>query len=451
MHAAVEQKRQEFSNPELWLKKAIDELKAQPGEGWGLNEAKIILPEASVTLAVNNPCAHCQGHKMIACVACQSQGMVRCNQCEGRGEELCYHCFGRGDDPNQPGHPCPQCRGTRYAVCRFCVLKNYPLGYVPCPTCNGKRGITCPECRGAGIFSEETTVGIAAIARFQLKPASAPAAFNRTLDRIGLTNLSKGHGDIETYTPDEDEEAEVQQKTSTTGGMPAIFYRARVPYAELRLNLDGKLATGAVFGKRGLLVNLPPFLDEALETPRANLSQAAKGKGHLDAAMTARCMREALALMATHKDSFTDLRRLYPVGLSSIAAKEIMGNMRKALNRTTLHLRAGGALICAALAAGGFYELFFTPLYGHAAAGLNWMMEMGIGIALPLAAMLLAWLTLGLAVRVVLARRFPGVRFALWQKTGKTGFLMVGLILAAYAAAVALTPARPLWISHFIR
>jgi hypothetical protein len=452
IQSAVDQKRQESTNPELWLSKAIAELKAQPGEGWGLNEARITLPEASVTFAASGPCLHCHGQALIACIACQSQGMIQCNQCQGRGEELCYHCFGRGDDPNQPGQPCPQCRGSRYATCRFCVVKNYPRGYVPCPTCNGRRGLPCPECKGTGLFSEEAAVHMAVIARFRLKMGTGgvPSVFNRTLDRLGLVNLTKGHADIETYTPDEEEEAEIRQKAPTDGSVPAVFYRAKVPYAEMRLNIDGKLGTASIFGKRGMLVNLPPFLDEAIAVQRTHLSQAAKGQGSLDSAMTARCLREALALQAAGKGNFVDLKRIYPVGLSVDAAKEIMGNMRKALNRTTLHLRAGGAALFTVLAAGGFYGLFFTPLYGRCAAGLRWIVEMGIGIALPLAAMLLAWLLLGLAVRMVLSRRFPGIRFALWQKTGKTGFAMMGLILAVYAAFLALAPTRPVWIYHLI-
>ena len=57
MHAAVDEKQRDFiANPGSWMKIAIEELKAQPGQGWGLNEASVILPNMSSKFAASAAC-----------------------------------------------------------------------------------------------------------------------------------------------------------------------------------------------------------------------------------------------------------------------------------------------------------------------------------------------------------------------------------------------------------
>jgi len=423
----VGRRKQQFQSSGVWSEEALQELKKSPGYGWGHDGGKIVLHEQNVTLAANEKCPACRASGLLTCPQCQGRMTVICSYCQGRGQENCYNCFGKGEDPVNPGHQCPVCRGTRFATCRYCRA----TGQLPCPTCQGKGGTPCTSCQGTGSVTQQVNIEAGAEIHFQIaRGSNLPSGLLRSLDRLGMANLAKGHADIEIIDPPKDAPAESNN---------IVFLRAKIPYADIKLRLKDKLVFAASFGKKGLLSGLPAFLDDSLRPWRERLVRAALGAEPLEKALEARAMREALGLVFANKTEANDLRRIYPLGLSPGTAKEIMNNVGMALRRLTLRARALVAATSLAISAALFAGLFFSPPGKQMAQTFAPGTLLFIQVALPILAMSLSAYAFAHAIRWVLQRRFPKHAIRLGQGLGKLGYGTLAGIFLLYALAFALT------------
>ncbi|MDX2028119.1 MAG: hypothetical protein SFW62_05740 [Alphaproteobacteria bacterium] len=439
LRAEVQRRQQEFKNHPDWIAAAIEELHAHPGEGWGLDGAKITLPAKSAVLAAGTPCPACQGQKMLACNACHGQGSSVCIQCRGQRQEFCPTCNGRGENPQNPGQSCVTCNGARYIPCRKCRA----MGQITCPTCHGKRGVPCTSCKGAGQMTEEVHLTCGATTHFKMKGEHLPAGLLRGLDRLGIANLHKGHADIEIVTPKEDEVPAPEDAPAAPE--PVLHYRARMPFTEMRVNFGKRKTLIGVFGKRSILMDVPPFLDESLNPWRVKLKEAGRGRASIDDAIRARAIKDALALDLQGKGHAKELRKLYPIGLSPLVAEDIFRDMHKAITRYTRKVRMLVATGCAILTVGFFIACLYTSLPEKLAEGPGWV-EAIFDFAPPLLAMALDWVILDAATYYALHRHFPDLKIALRQRTGITGYAMeIGIVLVWFTV-LAFSPARPPWL-----
>lgn len=441
----VERRKKEFMSGSDWIPAVINELKAAQGSGWGYHDATISLDDKSVILAASATCPQCQGRQLISCQSCQGTGQIVCPQCHGRRQEPCIACGGHGETPGQPGQPCTMCHGTRLSTCRACQAQ----GQVACQHCQGRGGTPCPGCQGTGQISEEVGIICGAKTNFKLQSTGLPSGLRRGLDRLEFVNLSKGHADIEMLqvkAEDDDETPPPKNDGQPVPPVPKVKYRATMPYADAKIRF-GQYRPSAIsiFGKRGVMMNVPPFLDEALEPWRNKLKQAVAGKAPLEQALEARAIREVFGFEITGKGSVKELRRIYSIGLSNQVAQEIFTHMRLALNVITFKLRSGIAAAWVFVAAGLFWTWFtslrqqIVPVPAIAQGGL-------CDMALLLAVMVSGWLSLSSAIRFILQRRFPQFRIPLQHKIGKTGYAMLTGIVLAFIAIVFLEPHKPVWI-----
>lgn len=434
----VQRRQQEFKDHPDWIKAAMEELKTHPGGGWGLDGAKITLPEKSAIFAASIPCPACQGQKTMACATCHGQGSSVCLQCKGYRQELCPTCAGRGDNPQNPGQPCTMCNGTRYISCRMCRGN----GQIACPTCQGKGSLTCNACKGSGQATEEVHLTCGATTHFKIKGENLPAGLLRGLDRLGVANLTKGHADIGPVTP--------QEESNTTDPdekplQPVLHFLAQLPFAEMRVNFGKKKTLIGVFGKRNVLLDVPPFLDESLNPWRVKLKEAGRGRASIDNALQARAMKDALALELQGKGEAKELRKIYSVGLSPLVAEDILRDMRRAITRYTRKVRLFVATGCALLTAGIFAACFYTSLPQKLAEAPVWVDNL-FYFGPPLLAMALDWAILDAATYYTLHRHFPDIKIALRQRTGITAYAMEIGILVVWFTALTLSPARPYWL-----
>jgi hypothetical protein len=457
MKAEADRLKEAFETRPIWIPEVIEKLKEQPADGWGLDDVKIALPNQSVILAASEVCPQCQGQKSLTCTQCNGQGSIVCPQCQGNRQEFCPVCLGSGQNPSQPNQVCINCNGIRYSPCRFC----HGNGHLPCPTCNGSRGTVCSSCRGAGLFTEETTISCGARTQFRLNAIGLPSGLRRGLDRLGIANLAKGHADITSIPPPPDEDDGTALGAPPMPGAPPepkavkvpkpeVHYQAKMPYADLRMSFDGKKVIVGIFGKKSVLLNVPAFLDRALEPLRENLQKATKNASWLEQSLEARVMKDALKLQLSGVGEVNALRRIYPLGLSPKVAADILWNMRLALNQVTLRTRtmaaAGGAVLGAALFAG----LFLTPAHSWIVQG--WPLPAGLVFDLVLLGGVLTgcWFALSAATRFALRKRFPGMVIPLTQKTGKTGYTMLAATAAVFFIIVLLAPHKPEWIQALL-
>lgn len=439
---AVAQHQQQFRERPDWIAAVTEELRKQDGAGWGLDGAKVSLPERSVILAATETCPSCQGRQVLTCEQCQGQGTVVCTQCQGQGRELCYHCTGRGEDPQLPGQRCQICQGQRYAPCRFCQSQ----GHLACPTCHGRRGTPCVACQGQGQLSQETSVTCGGETRFKLQTADLPSGLRRGLDRVGIANLRKGgHADITAAPPPETKDAPPRDKPP----FPVLSYTAKLPYAELRMTFGGnkKRIVVSAFGKRCYIMGVPPFLNISLKPWLDRLKQAVSGAGALEPVLEARALREIMALTVAGRGRADEVRRLYPYGLSPETIKTVLSDLRLALNRVTLKTRsviAGASVLVAALL---FHFSFAAGWLNAGILGRNTGLSLLATLILPVLVAGLAWAGLSYATHLVLKKRFPSMQLAVKQKIGKTGLSMIAAIVGVYILFLLLAPVKPLWLA----
>ncbi len=441
LQEAVARHKQAFRDSPDWVQAVTAEVTAHESKGWGLEKAKVTLPEKSAVYAATEMCPSCNGRKLLTCAQCNGQGQVICTQCQGQGREQCYYCGGRGENPQQPGQRCATCNGTRFAPCRFCQTR----GYLPCPTCNGRRGTPCTVCQGQGSMTQEITVTCGAETHFKLLAEGLPSGLRRGLDRIGIVNLGKGHADITATQPPMEEDT----PPSNAAQFPILIYTVKIPYAEMRIGFGGKKAVVSAVGKRCAIMGVPNFLDDTLKFWREKLHQAALGKGPLEEALEVRALKEILALAVSGKGTVEEVRKLYPFGLSAEAITGSLSDTRLALNAVTLKTRAIIAALCAATCAGLFYLLFVKGSHARITAGWNAAMVGGADLIILCLALGASWAILNFSTRFVLQKRFPQLSVALQQKIGKTGYAMLGGIVAAFVLFILLSPVKPLWFEMF--
>lgn len=468
-----------FRNNPDWITAAAAELRKQPAEGWGLNGARIELPECSLTLAASESCATCQGRANMPCAQCQGRGYDTCIQCRGNRQEFCYYCnfnntgTGTGSSQLTDGRICPVCNGLRRTPCRAC----HGAGQTSCPQCQTRGQIACTTCKGAGQTTEIVHITCGATTSFGLKSEDLPSGLRRGLDRLGIANLAKGHAEISFVEnkaekePEEPEEylpgglygvapgaraATLHEENPDPGfgapkadtsrsPQPVLHYTARMPFADLRVDFSGRKAAVGVFGLRNAFVDVPPFLDDFLTPALGKLIGAIKGYGSIEDALATRALREAVELHLQSKGKVQEFRRLYPVGVSNAVVENILRGTRNSIKRLTLPARVTAATVSALAAAGIFATCYFTSLPQRLLSGPTWN-----GLALdflpPVVAAALGLIVVNFTAYFDVHRHFPGAKIHLRQGVGKTGYALLAVIVIVWLALLAFSPARPLWL-----
>lgn len=417
----VASQKKEFEKDGQWLTTALKEIEKEPGHGWGLEEADIVWPDQTVMLSASENCPKCGGKGSVPCFNCQGRGLMMCLHCRGTGQEDCPFCLGRGEDPLHPGSPCPTCNGRRFINCRHCQA----TGQVPCDQCQGKGGLPCDTCRGTGALKQEAKITKGAKAHFELgRTSDMPSGLLRMMERIGLANLAKGHIDVTMQQAAPDAAAEERALVRLT---------AQIPYADLVVKFAGTPHKIAVFGKKSRLLNVPAYLDRALEEARKILAAAARGEADIEKTSSFRLMREALSLALKGKTSPNDLRRLYPVGLSPQAAQEIMRAMGLALKALTARARLIASLAFVIGSAGVFAGFFFSGLPSFLAERFGEKGLLTVEILLPLLTIGIAWTGLLQTAQGSLKRKYPEASVGGQQDLGRRGAAALAVILMVYA------------------
>lgn len=432
--------KQKFTDSDPWLDTAMRDLQKAAGYGWGMQGARITLPEHSYVIAATESCPTCRGEKLLSCPQCAGNKNFLCKFCQGTRLEICPNCFGNGQNPANNQMACPICNGTRRISCRNCR----GTGLLPCPTCQGKGGTVCGTCGGAGALTQEVAVQGSAEIDFKLGGGThLPAGLLRALDRLGLENLTKGHGDVTIAEPPNADDAPIDKKT--------LHLSAAIPYADIKLRLNGKGFLISAFGKRGVLLGVPPFLDESLKPWREALNRAVRDTALLNKALEARVLQDALKLELAGESSPAGLRRLYGVGLSPAAAFDIMRDMRLALRRYTRQSRIAAGVIGFAASTGLFAGLLLTRMHDTATRALPPLAVPAVDLALPALAMILSWIAVQRSGQWALRRRFPQATIKATRKAGNIGHATLAAIFAAYGFILALTPYKPVWLMQLLR
>jgi hypothetical protein len=339
-----------------WLEEVTEQLKSEPGQGFGIMRADITVENLARIFRVQEKCTGCGGAGSTGCEACRATGMVFCQQCQGSGLERCQYCMGRGTDANDPSRYCQMCNGATQVQCRFCHGRRE----VTCTACNGQRKMMCRACGGDGNFTLEERALPAVRGDFKiLEGTDLPSGLRRVFDRGGLKMLARGQAQIVMEAAREGE-----------NNTKVIPYSATFPFAEVRLRINGKPMRATIIGEKASIRDIPAFLDPVFDRELAAVGKKIGGSNALERALKLRAMRDMFGLMQQGGEVEAPFRRLYPVGFSPEMIQRMLAVLKKATQEQTFLVRAGVSGFLLVLLGGIFYGVFTSGVRVHLAQKL---------------------------------------------------------------------------------
>ena len=420
LNQEIESEKKSIQDPSQWLNLALKELDSIKGHGWGHEGTTLFWDKQKTLLTAHENCPTCSGSGHSPCPTCQGLGTVHCIYCDGRKQEYCHLCQGRGKDLTNPKNNCSLCHGTRFIPCRYCRS----LGRMTCGQCAGKGNLPCPDCRGTGFHAQQAQLKKCANLSFALSETrKIPSGLLRLMQRVGEDNLYR-HAKI-TMTRSNTE----KKKEPTT-----LLLTAHVPYADVKMRINGKGSMISVFGKNRRITGVPFFLDEAISESRKTLATVAQAKEKLNAALTTRVIQDALTLILQGKQHPNNLRRRYPIGLSANVAKEIMSHMNLSVRNLTRNARLILGSLYTVLANAFFAGIFFTSFFGNFVEGWNPALVYATLITIPFIAIGKCWFLLLYASRRILKSRFKKASIGPTQPVGRVGYIIFATNILLYGA-----------------
>lgn len=328
------QLKKKTESSDSWAKEMDKRLKAMPGEGWGVDGEAFALEGLAQLYYTEENCGACKGHGSSSCGGCGGQGYVNCQRCQATGLELCVNCNGSGLNPAYPDQYCAYCHGAMQMHCRDCNGTRQ----VACMPCKARGQMVCASCNGSRRFTTQEIVVPSVRCDFRIpESGDLPSGFRRAVSRAGFKKLAQGHASIKAGM--------LLQREKTIYVVP---YTATLPYAELRLRVAGGRAVGAtVLGHKGLLLDVAPFLDIALEPVIAAYEKTMGQRGLLKKTLETKALHDAFTLFRQGETDPRALRRFYPAALSSTMMARLMALVTKlvAAETKTTRLIAGGVVL----------------------------------------------------------------------------------------------------------
>lgn len=433
---AAEKMREKMSASSNWAKEAVRYLKEQPGEGWGIENADITLDDLSQLVYLQSMCPACAGQGLVNCVTCQGKGTLPCSYCHATGVEPCINCNGSGVNATNPNQYCLYCNGSTTQPCRQCRGTRQ----MNCSPCRGQARIKCQSCHGDGMFIIEEAHIPTARAVFRIvDTGDLPSGFRRALSRGGPKSLTRGHATIAML------EIEERDKNNVT-----VPYKAALPFAEARLKIAGKAMRASILGQKGVILDLPPFLDTALEPHVKGLEAAVSSSDSLTKALQWKALKDAFSLVQQGRGDAKSLRSLYPAGLSVDMAARLITLINTLMNEQTklMRLAAGGAMVL--LACG----LSFVVMQSGLRAGLAQMAKPIAAFIFDILFIALNLFALNFALRFLAAKQLqkrlgaaaePPMQAMRGLKGGKIGLVASVLIVIIYVGLLFSLNVLPTW------
>lgn len=415
----------------LWSKDAARQLLAEPGQAWGLEKADVIIDSMSKAFYCDTPCTSCGGSAFIACHTCNQTGHVPCSFCHQTGLETCQVCNGTGINSAYPDQYCTYCNGSRQVYCRECRGQRQ----VQCSQCRGQGRIKCNTCGGNGLFTSEINILPTAKAEFIITDSGdLPGGFRKAIARAGTKTLAKGHATIS-----------VKELDTNNPAMPFIPYTAVMPYAETRLRINGKPMKCALLGHKCVILDLPAFIDMAIDEKIAQFEANAKQADTLAKALELRVCREAFGLLQLKHADAKMLRQLYPAGLSMEMAQRVLEVMRKLVHSQTIIARIAAAVISVVLFVAADYFIITSGIRMNIASIAKPISALLFDIAICVGGYFLQNLLLRLVAAKRLQHKLGGGEKVTSQSAGGVGIIAGCVVAAIYVIMLFILKSAPTW------
>lgn len=341
------------------IRKIRDVVLARGDQGFALDKEVIHLNFGKKDFVVFEPCLTCKTTGSIACRPCHGKGVSVCSRCSGSGMGHCTHCNGAQMIPGANGHKiqCPVCHGRGRVMCTQCQQS----GRVHCKTC-ASRGVTrCPNCEGhawtSRLFIQELLIRTA----FDYPKNELPNQVVALIEKHGAK--IKEHAEIaliemtqdnlkgvkDTYQSGSGED--VREATDRGDVVVPVRYKVVLPYGHVEYGINGKSYYTFLFGTKGRLMHVSPFLDDLIKNGVRKLKDAAEGRGdvvrNIAQAAEYRTVKEGLFYTARYGigKARKMLKKTNALGLSDEMIKDVVKTADIALKKVTQKPRYMGLAV----------------------------------------------------------------------------------------------------------
>jgi hypothetical protein len=309
----------------------------------------------------------------IPCQSCKSMGTNPCTRCGGAGKQNCHNCNGSQTvmDSHNNRITCIVCAGRGKISCSACRQS----GKMQCPPCGGNGVITCHNCKGLAWISHFQEATLEASTSFDYPRNKLPANIVVLIDKE-KEKLAE-HAEIHILpasasTPvinadNEDKMRDIAHANHNKIFRVPLIYNVILPYSHMEYGIKGKTYYTFLFGTKGMLSHVSPFLDDLLAEPLRKLDDAASGRGNvahnLKAAARYKTARQAILLSLQYSSwrATAMLLKANPLGLSEETAKIMIANADAGIKSIIRKPRLVGLGLALPLCIGLLGAYFLSP------------------------------------------------------------------------------------------
>lgn len=323
------------------------------------------------------------------CGSCRATGKTKCQRCGGKGVDQCSRCNGSGMCPcsqcrgaqmiqgPQPGRKiqCPTCHGRGRMSCVLCNQ----TGRVNCPICRTKGATPCPVCQGHGWASNVQIVEIEARTDFTYPKEQLPDKIVALMEELGPQMSEHAQINI-THLPDDpeiqkkieeqkSEEQKIKERQESQTFKVDINYEVLLPHGHVEYDIGGQSYYAFMFGYKGEVIHVSPFLEEIIKNGIRKLEDAVDGRGdtadNLRKAAEYRTMRDIILCAARLPvlKAIEKVKERNSLGIRDEVINDLVLKADRAIKKITDKPRLYGMLAGAATAAAFFAAYFLGPLH----------------------------------------------------------------------------------------
>ncbi|MCB1840717.1 MAG: hypothetical protein H6858_08270 [Rhodospirillales bacterium] len=401
------------------------------------------------------------------CGSCRTTGKTKCQRCAGKGVDQCPRCNGSGmcactqcrgaqmiQGPQGRKVQCPTCHGRGRMSCVLCNQS----GRVQCPICRTKGFTTCPVCQGNGWTSNLEIIEIEAKTSFTYPKEELPEKIVALMEELGPKITE--HAQIQIDLPEDDpeklkleEENKTEEEKKREMENRGVFtipikYEVLLPYGHVEFDIGGQSYYAFMFGHKGTITHVSPFLEEIIQNGIRKLEDAVDGRGdvaeNLRMAAEYRTIKDVILCAARLPliKAIEKVKERNSLGIRDETVNDLVVKADRALKKITDKPRLLGLLASLVSMAALFGVYFIGPLRGmldtrmpsEAALGLCDFALLGIGIYLT--TVIMQGFASGAIKKAMAGIIPPGKEGKMTPKLGTKGFWAFILIAAAFFISV---------------
>lgn len=423
-------------------------------QGFAQDGIVIPLPFWRKEFVIFDECSTCRAKGTIQCQRCAGKGYEQCTLCKSSGMAICTQCRGGQQIVGPQGQkiPCPTCHGRGRMSCPQCNQS----GQIQCTVCRTKGFTTCAACQGHAWTSNIKVVEIEGRTAFDYPREDLPEKVVAMVD----ARKDKIKDDAEIHISQlaaENPQQEEKPKAEQVEGRPDAVYRVPIkyevilPYAHIEFEIEDKTYYTFLFGTKGRLTHVSPFIEDLIKNGVRKLGDAADQRGdvaqNLKAASEYRTVKDAIVAAARFplRKAAQEVKKTNRLGISGEKIKELIVLADQAMKNTTDKPRKIGMAVAGVGFSAFFLCYFLTPLRGLIVGAIaNTNIHIAVDGLILVLCLYLSTLVMQMTAAGAMKNALKGIippeqEKGLTPKLGASGFWTTLILIGAFLVALELS------------